>query len=158
MRFINLIKKSIDYVPHVASILAQCKVLTLDIGAYISVGIDRGKDKSIYSRIRKLNASMGVQDSSSLSQGKEYCFFTPQLFDDNGNIVYEESKFGQCQNLKLVRSLSLTVSSKTVMICHYFSYFSLHNREYNSNDPKTCSQGVSQEHHTDVLSSNWVKI
>ena len=106
MRFINLLKKSIDYVPHSASIRAQCKVFTLDMGAYISVGIDRGKDKSIYPRIRKLNASMGVQDSSSLSQGKEYCFFTPQLFDDNGNIVYEESKFGQCQNLTLVRSLS----------------------------------------------------
>ena len=81
-------------------------MLSLDIATYISVGICRGKDKSIYPNIRKLNASMGVQDSSSLSQGKEYCFFTPQLFDDNGKIVYEESKFGQCQNLTLVRSLS----------------------------------------------------
>ena len=81
-------------------------MLSLDIATYISVGIRRGKDKSIYPNIRKLNASMGVQDSSSLSQRKEYCFFTPQLFDDNGKIVYEESKFGQCQNLTLVRSLS----------------------------------------------------
>ena len=105
MRFINLLQKSINYIPHGASIRAQCKVLTIEMGTYISVGIDRGKDKSIYPHIWKLNASMGVQDSSSLSQGKEYCFFTPQLFDDNGNIVYEESKFGQCQNLKLVRSL-----------------------------------------------------
>ena len=70
-------------------------MLTLDIAAYVSVGIRRGKDKSIYPHIRKFNASMVVQDSSSLSQGKEYCFFTPQLFDENGNIVYEESKFGQ---------------------------------------------------------------
>ena len=76
------------------------------MSTYISVGIHRGKDKSIYPHIRKLNASMGVQDSSSLSQGKEYCFFTPQLFDDNGKIVYEESKFGQSQNLTLMRSLS----------------------------------------------------
>ena len=105
MRFINLLQKSINYIPHGASIRAQCKVLTIEMGAYISVGIDRGKDKSIYPHIRKLNASMGVQDSTSLSQGKEYCFFTPQLFDNNGNIVYKESKFGQCQNLKLVRSL-----------------------------------------------------
>ena len=81
-------------------------MLTLDIAAYVSVDIRRGKDKSIYPHIRKLNASMGVQDSSSLSQGKEYCFFTPQLFDENGNIVYEESKFGQYQNLTLVKSLS----------------------------------------------------
>ena len=81
-------------------------MLSLDIATYISVDIRRGKDKSIYPHIRKLNASMGVQDSSSLSQGKEYCFFTPQLFDDNGKIVYEESKFGQCQNLTLLRSLS----------------------------------------------------
>ena len=92
-RFINLLKKSIDYVPHSTSIRAQCKVLNLDMGAYISVGIDRGKEKSIYPHIRKLNASFGVQNSSSLSQAKEYCFFIPQLFDDNGNIVYEESKF-----------------------------------------------------------------
>ena len=81
-------------------------MLTLDIATYISVGIRRGKDKRIYPHIRKLNASMGVQDSSSLSLGKEYCFFTPQLFDDNGKIVYEESKFEQCENLILVRSLS----------------------------------------------------
>ena len=76
------------------------------MAAYTSVGIRRGIYKSIYPHIRKLNASMSVQDSSSLSQGKEYCFFKPQLFDDNGKIVYEESKFGQCQNLTLVRSLS----------------------------------------------------
>ena len=76
------------------------------MAAYVIVGIRRGKDKSIYPHIQKLNASMGVQDSSSMSQAKEYCFFTPQLFDDNGNIVYEESKFGQCQNLTLVMSLS----------------------------------------------------
>ena len=50
------------------------------MGAYISDGIDQGKDKSIYPHIPKINTSMRVQDSSSLTQGNEYCFIILQLF------------------------------------------------------------------------------
>ena len=92
-RFTSLIREYRGYVPHGASIQTHCKVLNLDIGAYIRVGIDRLGDKNIYPNIQKLNASMRFQNSNILSKTKEYCLVTPQLFDDKGNTVYEKSKF-----------------------------------------------------------------
>ena len=92
-RFTSLIREYRGYVPHSASLQTQCKVLNLDMGAYIRVGIDRLEDQNIYPNIQKLNASMRFQNSNILSKNKEYCLVTPQLFDDNGNTVYEKSKF-----------------------------------------------------------------
>ena len=92
-RFTSLIREYRGYVPHGASIQTHCKVLNLDMGAYIKVGIVRLEDINIYPNIQKLNASMRFQNSNILSKNKEYCLVTPQLFDDNGNTVYEKSKF-----------------------------------------------------------------
>ena len=92
-RFISLVKEYRDYVPHGASIRTHCKVFNIDLDAYLRVGIDQPEDKNIYPNIQKLNASMRVQNSRISSKDKEYCLVTPQVFNENGNIVYEKSKF-----------------------------------------------------------------
>ena len=89
-RFISLIKGYRFFVPHGASIQTYCKAMNLDMDAYIRVGIDRLEDKKFYPNIQKLNASMRIRSSGTLSEDKEYCLVTPQLYDENGNAVYEK--------------------------------------------------------------------
>ena len=90
--FARNIKLYAQYLPHSASIKIRCKILSLDMSAYIGITMTQGKDgKNIYPRLQKLNSTFAVLTSSSLKK-YDVCHIEPLMYNEAGNLVFEMRK------------------------------------------------------------------
>ena len=84
-------KQHAQYLPHSANIWIQCKVLRLDMSAYVSITINKKKDaKRIFPKLLKFNSSFAVLTGSSRTN--DYCRFEPLLYSEAGKLLSEKRK------------------------------------------------------------------